>query len=75
MQRNHGHLLFRLIGRDGEITMVIVGIKDGVVQLCVSVDDVSTLQEMYPDHQFIEQVGSETIGWTYDGATFTAPLG
>lgn len=55
--------------------MVIVGIKDGVVEICVSVDDLQTLSEMYPEHQLQEQVGNENIGWTYDGVTFAAPLG
>lgn len=53
--------------------MVIIGIKDGVVDICVSVDDTQTLTEMYPEHQLLEQVGAETIGWTFDGVTFTAP--
>ena len=55
--------------------MVIIGIKDGVVELHVSVADTQTLAEMYPEHLLIEQTGSETIDWTYDGVTFTAPLG
>lgn len=55
--------------------MVIVGIKNGMVEICVSVDDQHTLTEMYPEHQLQEQVGSETIGWTFDGTTFSAPQG
>lgn len=55
--------------------MVIIGIKDGVVEICVSVDDLQTLSEMYPEHQLQEQIGSENIGWTYDGTTFTPPQG
>lgn len=53
--------------------MVIVGIKDGVVEICVSVDDLQTLAEMYPEHQLLERVGDESIGWTYDGTTFNPP--
>lgn len=55
--------------------MVIIGIKDVLVALCVSVANTQTLAEMYPDHLLLEQSGSETIGWTYDGVTFTAPIG
>jgi hypothetical protein len=55
--------------------MVIIGIKDGVVELCVSVNDLETLSEMYPEHQLQEQVGFENIGWTYDGITLTPPQG
>ena len=51
--------------------MVVVGIKDGMVEICVSVNDTTTLQEMYPDHLLMEQTGNETIGWMYDGQTFT----
>jgi hypothetical protein len=55
--------------------VVIIGVKDGVVEICVSVDDTQVLAEMYPEHLLIEQVGEETVGWTYDGVSFTAPLG
>lgn len=55
--------------------MVIIGIIGGVVDICVSIDDIETLSIMYPEHILIEQVGGETIGWTYDGVTFTAPVG
>ena len=54
---------------------MIVGVKDGIVELCVSVDDTQTLAEMYPEHLLMNQVGSENIGWTYDGATFTPLAG
>jgi hypothetical protein len=54
--------------------MVIIGIKDGIVELCVSVTDTATLAEMYPQHILLEKVGEETIGWAYDGVTFTAPI-
>jgi hypothetical protein len=58
--------------------MNIVGInKDGVVEICVSIrpEQLQTVTEMYPDCEFQEQAGEETIGWTYDGVTFTAPQG
>lgn len=55
--------------------MIIVGIKDGVVDICISVDDLQTLSEMYPEHLLLERAGEEDIGWTFDGITFTAPLG
>lgn len=53
--------------------MVIVGVKDGVVGICVSItpDQLQTVIEMYPDHQFTEQVGQEDIGWIFDGVNFT----
>lgn len=55
--------------------MVIIGVKDGVVEICVSVDDTQALAEMYPEHLLMTQVGAENIGWTYDGVSFTAPIG
>lgn len=56
--------------------MVVVGVKSGVVELCVSItpDQLQTVAEMYPEHVLLEQVGDETIGWTFDGVNFTAPL-
>lgn len=53
--------------------MVIVGVKNGVVELCVSItpDQLQTVTEMYPEHQILEQVGDENIGWHYDGVVFT----
>ena len=53
--------------------MIVVGIKDGVVEICVAIteDQQQVLHEMYPDHLFLEQVASESIGWKYDGLTFT----
>lgn len=56
--------------------MVIVGVVNGVVDICVSItpDQLPTVSEMYPDHAIIEQVGAENIGWTYDGGSFTAPV-
>lgn len=55
--------------------MVIVGIRDGVVELCVAVEDLVMLQAMYPEHVLIEQSGDENVGWTYDGVSFTPPQG
>lgn len=53
--------------------MVIIGVKDGVVDICVSVLDAVILAQMYPDHLLLEQVGGENIGWVYDGVSFTTP--
>lgn len=57
--------------------MVIIGILNGVVEICVSItpDQLQTVHEMYPDHTIQEQVGGEDIGWTHDGVSFTAPQG
>ena len=43
--------------------------------MCVSItpDQLQTINEMYPDHLILAQVGAETIGWTFDGTTFTEP--
>lgn len=54
--------------------MVIVGVKGGVVELCVNIDDTQILAEMYPEHTLMQQVGNENIGWTYDGVNFTPPI-
>lgn len=56
--------------------MVLVGIENGMVVLCVNIDpeQMRLAQEMYPDWILQEQVGEETIGWTFDGVKFTAPL-
>ena len=53
--------------------MVVVGVRDGVVDLCVSItpDQWPTVAEMYPNHQLSEQVGAENIGWLFDGVAFT----
>ena len=57
--------------------MIIVGIKDGVIEICVSItpDQFQTVCEMYPNCDFQEQVGDENIGWTFDGTLFTNPQG
>ncbi len=55
--------------------MVIVGVKDGVVQVCVSVNSIDDVADYYPDHLFFLQVGNENVGWTYDGVIFTPPKG
>jgi hypothetical protein len=55
--------------------MVIVGIKEGVIDLCVSItpDQLATVQEMYPAHLLLEQAGAESIGWLFDGVGFIDP--
>jgi len=55
--------------------MVFVLVKDGVIEHCVAVNSAADLAEYYPEHQIIEQTGDENIGWTYDGVSFTAPVG
>lgn len=53
--------------------MIVVGVKNGVVDICVSIrpEQLQEVLDMYPDHQIIEQVGDENIGWLYNGVTFT----
>ena len=53
--------------------MVAVGVKDGVVTVCVSVHSFDDVKDYYPECLFSAQVGTENIGWTFDGVTFTAP--
>lgn len=55
--------------------MIFVLVKDGVVEHCVAVNSIDDLVECYPEHQIIEQVGQENVGWTYDGTTFFPPGG
>lgn len=57
--------------------MVIVGIKSGVVEICVSItpDQLEIVREMYPEHQITEQIDQENIGWTFDGVMFSPPQG
>lgn len=57
--------------------MVLIGIESGVVVLCVNIDpeQLELAQQMYPDWVLQEQQGSENIGWTFDGVTFTPPQG
>jgi hypothetical protein len=55
--------------------MIFVLVKDGIVEQCISVNSIADLIEFYPEHEIIEQVGEENIGWTYDGVSFTAPVG
>jgi len=51
--------------------MTYVLIRDGVVVHCVSVDDLQSLHECYPDCLVRERAGDEDIGWLFDGANFT----
>lgn len=53
--------------------MTYVLIRDGFVVHCVSVNDFKTLVECYPDCLILERLGSENIGWAFDGVSFTAP--
>lgn len=50
-------------------------VRDGEVVECIACNGISDLIEIYTDCQIIERTGEESIGWTYDGVTFTAPLG
>lgn len=53
--------------------MVLIGVKAGVVELCVSInpEQLQTVMEMYPECLLLERAGDENIGWLYDGAVFT----
>jgi hypothetical protein len=53
--------------------MTYVLIRAGLVVHCVSVNDLQSLAECYPDCLILKRVGGEDIGWTYDGTSFTAP--
>lgn len=53
--------------------MIYVLVKDGMVEHCVAVDSVADLVKFYPEHQIIEPVGEENVGWSFDGSTFTPP--
>lgn len=55
--------------------MIYVLINDGIVEHCISVNSINDLIEIYPEHKIIERTGEETIGWTYDGVSFIAPVG
>lgn len=57
--------------------MIIVGIENRAVVLCVSIDpeQLQNVREMYPECDLREQIGDENIGWSFDGATFTPPQG
>lgn len=55
--------------------MILIGIDQGTVVLCVSIDpeQLPHCQEMYPDWILQEQIGEETSGWTFDGSSFAPP--
>lgn len=53
--------------------MIVVLVKDAVVEHIIAVNSFADLVEYYPEHTLIERVGAEHIGWRYDGETFTAP--
>lgn len=57
--------------------MIYVLVKGGVVEHCIGAneDQLQNISEMYPDHLMVEQVGGETVGWTYDGSEFYPPAG
>ena len=56
-------------------TMTYVLIRNGIVVHCVSVDDLNSLSECYPDCVIRQRVANENIGWSFDGVNFTAPAG
>lgn len=53
--------------------MIIVGVLNGIVDICVSIthDQLQIVKEMYPNHLILEQKGNEDIGWLFDGVNFT----
>lgn len=53
--------------------MIFVLVKDGMVERCIAVNRIEDLVQFYPEHQIIEQVGEENVGWSFDGSTFTSP--
>lgn len=53
--------------------MNVLLIKNGIVENCISADSVQLALEVYPGHICLGQLGSEGIGYTYDGTVFTAP--
>lgn len=53
--------------------MVVIGVDQGVVVLCISCNSFDDVSMYFPDLLLSEQVGGETIGWTFDGAEFHAP--
>lgn len=55
------------------MTYVIVD-PSGLVVHCVSVDDLQSLSECYPNCTILERKGEENIGWGYNGTTFTEPV-
>ena len=55
--------------------MVVLLIKDGLVEQAISVNSIADLVDYYPEHTLLEQSGEETVGWTYDGVSFTPPGG
>lgn len=54
---------------------IYVIVKDSKVIECISVNSIADLIEIYTEHQIIARTGEETIGWNYDGVTFTPPAG
>lgn len=57
------------------MAQVYVIIEDGLVVECISVNSIDDLVEIYAGQQIIARSGDETVGWTYDGVRFTAPVG
>lgn len=57
--------------------MVLIGIDNGVVVMCVSInpDQLQLAREMYPDWILQEQFGDENVGWLFDGQRFSPPQG
>ena len=49
--------------------------REGIVEQRIAIDAIDSLLEIYTEHQIVPQVGDETIGWTFDGVTFTGPQG
>lgn len=55
--------------------MDILMISDGKVITVTSVNSIEELQPYYPEYLLIERTGEEWEGWSYDGTTFTPPVG
>lgn len=56
--------------------MILIGVENGKVALCVSInlDQLQPAKEMYPQMLLQEQIGEENIGWTYNqDGSFSPP--
>lgn len=52
-------------------------VKNGVVEWVVSLADneqAQTTREMYPEHQIVNKIGEEGVGWLFDGVSFSPPV-
>ena len=54
--------------------MDVLLIQAGIVADCICADSIERAQQFYPDFTCMQRPDGVGTGWTFDGATFAAPV-